>query len=120
MVKPEWGTKRVCQACNAGFYDLHRDPITCPKCGVGYDADTEKKSRRARSPGTEKEGEAALLAKEVKVKNDADLPLVDDDADGLVVDDDEDPDLLEDASELGEDEHDMAEVIENISEEREA
>ena len=28
------GTKRVCQACAVRFYDLLRDPILCPACGV--------------------------------------------------------------------------------------
>ena len=120
MVKPEWGTKRVCQACSAGFYDLHRNPITCPKCGVVFDADSDKKLRRSRNPIAEKEGETAVLTKDVISKTDIDLHLSDEVADDLVGDDDEDPDLLEDASELGEDEHDMAEVIEKIGDEREA
>lgn len=30
------GTKRVCHACAARFYDLARDPIVCPSCGAHY------------------------------------------------------------------------------------
>jgi len=30
------GTKRVCQACQVRFYDLARDEIVCPACGVLY------------------------------------------------------------------------------------
>ncbi|MFZ1102606.1 MAG: TIGR02300 family protein [Hyphomicrobiaceae bacterium] len=30
------GTKRVCHACAARFYDLSREPIVCPSCGVHY------------------------------------------------------------------------------------
>jgi uncharacterized protein (TIGR02300 family) len=30
------GTKRVCHACTARFYDLARDPIVCPSCGARY------------------------------------------------------------------------------------
>lgn len=32
--KAERGTKRTCQngSCGARFYDLNRDPITCPMC----------------------------------------------------------------------------------------
>ena len=33
MAKPELGTKRLCGSCAAKFYDLSKDPITCPKCG---------------------------------------------------------------------------------------
>lgn len=37
MAKPELGTKRICASCGAKFYDLSRDPITCPKCGTTYE-----------------------------------------------------------------------------------
>jgi uncharacterized protein (TIGR02300 family) len=30
------GTKRVCQACATRFYDLSRESIVCPSCGVRY------------------------------------------------------------------------------------
>lgn len=32
------GTKRTCQnsGCGSRFYDLNRDPITCPICGSQY------------------------------------------------------------------------------------
>ena len=36
MAKPDLGTKRQCQSCGARFYDLGRDPITCPKCHAIY------------------------------------------------------------------------------------
>ncbi|MFM9938444.1 MAG: FYDLN acid domain-containing protein [Hyphomicrobiaceae bacterium] len=34
----ERGTKRTCQgtSCGARFYDLNRNPITCPECGTVY------------------------------------------------------------------------------------
>src|SRR5262245_59160647 len=36
--KAERGTKRTCQnsECGSRFYDLNRDPITCPVCGTAY------------------------------------------------------------------------------------
>jgi hypothetical protein len=36
--KADRGTKRTCQnsSCGARFYDLSRDPITCPICGSVY------------------------------------------------------------------------------------
>lgn len=49
MVKPEWGTKRICHNCGARFYDLHRDPIVCPKCGTTFDPEALLRSRRSRS-----------------------------------------------------------------------
>ncbi len=30
------GTKRTCQSCSERFYDLEKDPITCPFCGANY------------------------------------------------------------------------------------
>ncbi len=37
MARPELGTKRVCLGCGAKYYDLHKDPIVCPKCGTVYE-----------------------------------------------------------------------------------
>jgi uncharacterized protein (TIGR02300 family) len=37
VTKPELGTKRLCASCGAKFYDLNKDPIHCPKCGVVYE-----------------------------------------------------------------------------------
>lgn len=36
MVKPELGTKRACPSCHSRFYDLNRDPVVCPLCGVSF------------------------------------------------------------------------------------
>lgn len=38
MAKPELGLKRQCMSCGAKFYDLNRDPATCPKCGTVFQA----------------------------------------------------------------------------------
>jgi uncharacterized protein (TIGR02300 family) len=37
MVDPKLGTKRVCEACGAKFYDLNKTPASCPKCGQVFD-----------------------------------------------------------------------------------
>ena len=34
MAKPELGNKHQCQHCGTKFFDLNRDPATCPKCGT--------------------------------------------------------------------------------------
>ncbi len=34
MAKPELGTKRICVACGARFYDLTKVPAVCPKCST--------------------------------------------------------------------------------------
>lgn len=37
VARPELGTKRVCLECGSKYYDLNRDPITCPKCGTIFE-----------------------------------------------------------------------------------
>ena len=32
--REKFGNKRVCPACGCKFYNMHRDPPTCPRCGV--------------------------------------------------------------------------------------
>jgi uncharacterized protein (TIGR02300 family) len=127
MVKPEWGVKRICHSCGAPFYDLRRDPITCPKCGSEYDPEAILKSRRTRAPVVEeKEATPAILDEEA----DSEAPAVEEAEDAEEEEGEEAPaaaaegeeeeeDTIEDASELGEDEDDMAEVIENLEEDEE-
>jgi uncharacterized protein (TIGR02300 family) len=38
VAKPELGFKRQCMSCGAKFYDLNKDPATCPKCGTVFQA----------------------------------------------------------------------------------
>lgn len=96
MAKPEWGTKRRCDACGAPFYDLNKRPVICPKCATEIKIDTpiraaselEKKATIDKEAETKK---AALL------KDDDDL--VDDD----LVDDDLVDDDLVDGDDLADD-----------------
>ena len=120
VANPEWGTKRVCQSCAAKFYDMKREPIVCPKCKTPFDPEAFLKTRRGRTPtgNVDKDPIAGTVVDAEIEVDDAELL---EDEDGAVVvaveEDDEDEDLIEDASELGEDEDDMAEVIENVVEE---
>ncbi len=41
------GTKRVCHACAARFYDLSRAPIVCPSCGAHYVPDAQPMATEA-------------------------------------------------------------------------
>lgn len=51
-VKAERGTKRTCQsnACGARFYDLNRDPATCPICGTVYELSAAPAAVAAAAP----------------------------------------------------------------------
>ena len=109
MAKPEWGTKRVCQACGNKFYDLLRSPIVCPSCGVEFDPEALLRSRRSARPAVVKEEpkkKAAPPPKEAddKIEEAFDADLEDEELDEEAsADEDSDSDPIEDASELGED-----------------
>jgi uncharacterized protein (TIGR02300 family) len=114
VAKAAWGTKRTCQSCGARFYDMRRDPIVCPKCQAVYDPELVLKARRGRAtPAPDKVAAKPAVAEEAA----EDLETADIDAD--VGDDElaepgaeeEQEDMIEDASELGEDD-DVSKVIE--------
>jgi uncharacterized protein (TIGR02300 family) len=121
LAKPEWGTKRICPSCGTRYYDLLRDPVVCPKCSTPFDPEAFLKARRSRP--------AAPVEKELEPVGaddiDADLeteeadPAEEEEEEGVPLEEgeEEDEELIEDASELGEDEDDMAEVIDNVEEE---
>jgi len=50
VVKAELGTKRTCPSCASRFYDLLRNPIVCPKCGVTFIAATLLPSKSDMPP----------------------------------------------------------------------
>ena len=119
MAKAEWGTKRICHSCAARFYDLQRDPIVCPKCKTEYDPEAVLKSRRSRPVPEDKPApkkKAPIVP--IVAGDEADVVVADDAA---VVDDAAEADdaIIEDTSDLGEDEDDVAEVIEKVEDEEE-
>ncbi|HET9150071.1 MAG TPA: TIGR02300 family protein [Alphaproteobacteria bacterium] len=104
MSKAEWGTKRICGECGTRYYDMRRDPPTCPKCGAVFEAVVVKAKRKPAIP------EEKVAPKPRK------KPVDDLELEAKVLEngaeDEEEDELIEDASELGEDEEDVAEVIE--------
>ncbi len=50
------GTKRTCQSseCGARFYDLQRDPISCPICGSIYELASAPASGFSSAAGEDK------------------------------------------------------------------
>jgi len=113
VVKAEWGAKRTCQSCGARFYDLGRAEMACPKCGTVFDPEASVKARRPKAVAAERAAPpepAAAAAEEEEVEvGDAEA----------ATEETEDEAVMEDTSELGEDEEDVAEVIENVDEEDE-
>jgi len=106
MAKAEWGLKRTCQSCGARFYDLSKNPIECPKCGSEYDPEVLLKSRRGKAAVAVAKPVAAAVVEEVAAEP----------AEAEAAEEEEDA-VIEDTSELGEDEEDVAEVIENVEDE---
>ncbi len=105
MAKAEWGLKRTCQSCGARFYDLQRSPIVCPKCEAEYDPEVLLKSRRGKAVA------AVAAPKPVADPVEADEVVAEDD------EEEEDDTVMEDTSELGEDDEDVAEVVEKADDE---
>src|SRR6185312_10123378 len=114
LAKQEWGTKRICPSCGTRYYDLLRDSVICPKCSTPYDPEAFLKARRARP--------VAPVEKELAPVDDTDIDADAETEDAEAAEDEEeavplaegeeeeDEELIEDASELGEDDDDMAEV----------
>lgn len=117
MSKPEWGTKHTCQSCGAKYYDLNRSPVICPKCGTEFDPDALLRSRRIRTTTAKPEAPvaAAKPAKKAAAEtaDEAELDEIDGEGkiDPLVDEEGDEEDMIEDASELGEDEDDVADVV---------
>jgi len=119
VAKPEWGRKVTCASCSNKFYDMRREPATCPSCGATNDPLQAFRPKRgaAAKPVPQKEAKpkATGVPDEDDDALDAVLPDVDDEDDVEdVLDDDEDDDLIEDTADLGEDDDDLDEVREHI------
>ena len=93
MAKPELGTKRVCVACGARFYDLTKIPALCPKCGTEQPLDVPRVRRAGGN-----------VAEDKRIKKPAPAPgLEDAEIEVEGVEEVEDEDVLEDTSDLEDD-----------------
>ncbi|MDA0229724.1 MAG: TIGR02300 family protein [Proteobacteria bacterium] len=120
MADSKWGTKRLCLGCGKRFYDMRRDPIICPGCEVPFEVGAPTRTRRQGAPveraAVLKPPVAAAETEDGSVADQGDpdvLAVADDDSDDDDVEE-EAAEAIEDPSELGEDEDDMAEVIVGI------
>lgn len=115
LAKPEWGFKRTCQACGARFYDMGRSPVVCPSCNTVFDPLGPARSRRNRA-AAEPVAAAAAVEEEVAAPVEEEVAEEAEDetaAEDSEAEESESEDIIEDASELGEDEDDMAEVMDH-------
>ena len=111
--------KRTCQSCGARFYDLNHSTIACPKCGTVYDPEAGSRTRRGRSAAAEGRSPAACAGAGCGGARRGRRSRGRREIEAEVEEADEEEELIEDTSELGEDEDDMAEVIENVEGEEE-
>lgn len=82
MAKFEWGAKRTCQSCAATFYDLRKNPITCPKCGSTQEIITSTRAKRGKADKKALVTDDALLADdETETKSNDDNDIIEDDID---------------------------------------
>ena len=116
MTKTEWGVKRICTNCQSRFYDLQKNPIECPSCGTTFDPEVFAKPKRSRSAAPSEAARKAAAAEAEKKKKAAEAKAAEAEEDDI--DDDNDDGVLEDASDLGEDDDDVAEVLENVDDSR--
>lgn len=136
MVRPEWGTKRTCPSCEARFYDLHRNPIHCPRCSHTVESGILS---RLQKLATRKTIKPAVTVPNPIEDIDIELPGIEEERDILTDIDDSEPeteggesdlrreendeeenDLIEDASDFGVDDDDMAEVMGRLEDEYDA
>jgi uncharacterized protein (TIGR02300 family) len=102
VAKPELGTKRLCPGCGAKYYDLNRDPISCPKCGTVFEAvmtSRAAKAAKVEEAIEEDEDEDDVEAPEIVTLEEADAEAEGDSDDDVPdLEDDDDVDLGDDES----------------------
>ena len=96
MAKAELGMKLTCESCGARFYDLNKQPGICPKCGQANARPVIFKASRRPAEDREKAAAAKAAAAPAPVADEDDVAVDTDD-------DDEDEAVIEDTSDLGED-----------------
>lgn len=100
MVDPKLGTKRVCESCGAKFYDLNKQPVTCPKCSHTFDpmaAFVKTEPVREIEPAVEEEDE------EDELESETDEISLDDMDEGMGDDDDDADDETQALAEFDDD-----------------
>lgn len=116
MADAALGQKRACPSCGGKFYDLTKNPAECPYCEAVFNPEDLIKGRGRKAAAQEEaKPKAAEKAKDKAEDEEDDVDLPDDIEDVDVDDDsDEDDEVLEDASDLGEDDSDLDEVMEHV------
>ncbi|MEJ0061862.1 MAG: TIGR02300 family protein [Alphaproteobacteria bacterium] len=99
VTKPEWGLKRTCPSCGTRYYDMRKNPPSCPNCGTVFDPEALMRSRRRAAP-EEKQKKAIEPAAAEEI----------DDIEPIEGDGEES--VIEDAGELGDEESELEGAVE--------
>lgn len=130
MTKPALGTKRTCKSCETRFFDLGKSAPVCPKCGEVVAVASPPRTKRGTPPPQPAPEKAAPQKANDNPPNTAnDDPPDTADVDIVVADPVEDDDaediddggggedaLIEDTSDLGQDDDDVSEVLDHVDE----
>lgn len=103
VTNPALGTKRNCPNCNAHFYDLKKNPATCPKCQHQFDPAVAVKSKKRLIKKAEElaqESKTAALARKAEIQKKKKLD--DEDSPAHDIEELDDMDDLGDVDELNE------------------
>jgi uncharacterized protein (TIGR02300 family) len=119
VAKVVLGLKHMCRECGAKYYDMARSPASCPACGAVLQPAEKQRSRRPATAEVKKVATPAVVEESQEGGLDEDLELdtedleedVEEDADGDDDNEDGGDDLIEDVTELGEDDRDVAGVV---------
>jgi uncharacterized protein (TIGR02300 family) len=106
----------MCTSCGIRFYDLTKTPIICPKCSAEVEPDVVYRSRRQLKTEGLVSKPGIVIAEDAVFDPDLEVAGLIEVEDDVVVDDVDEENLMEDTSELGEDDDDMAEVRDHLDE----
>ena len=108
VIKSRLGTKLTCHKCGAKFYDMKKKHPVCPGCDTEY---TKVKTKQRRSSPTETQVPVLKTADKSNSEEEFLEGELNDDLLGGDDDKDEDNTIMEDTSDISEDNEDIGEVV---------
>lgn len=109
MDKVVIGNKRICVACSARFYDLGKNPASCPKCRAINDINAPVRVRRKSKVVVEVDSDDPLVKQKAKQESKAQPKKAPKNVEGVDLEDFDDVVVVE-----GEDEIEAIEEIDDV------
>jgi len=76
LAKPEWGSKHVCLACGAKFYDMKRVPVACPSCDTKVKKSNSLTNRNTTPKKPEVSGPVEVATKDSNAEDTNDTQIL--------------------------------------------